>query len=137
MITLEYEARHVEVARANIAHAGFAEVVEVRHGRAIDLLPVIANEGIAPFDFIFMDADKQSNADYFAWALKLSRPGTVIICDNVVRAGEVITATHDDDRVQGVRRFVDAVAAEPRVSATTVQTVGSKGYDGFTIMRVL
>jgi predicted O-methyltransferase YrrM len=136
LITLEYEAKHATVARANIARAGLAGVVELRLGRAQDTLPQLAAEGRGPFDLIFIDADKTGYTEYFAWAVKLSRHGTVIIADNVVRDGKVADPSSDDPMVQGIRRFYEAVAAEPRVTATTIQTVGSKGYDGFTIAVV-
>jgi predicted O-methyltransferase YrrM len=136
LVTLEYDPKHAEVARANIAAAGLAHVVELRLGRAIDLLPRLVDEGAGPFDLIFIDADKQSYPDYFTWALKLSRKGSVIIADNVVRKGAVIDAGSSDAMVQGVRRMNDLVAREPRVSATAVQTVGSKGYDGFMMALV-
>jgi predicted O-methyltransferase YrrM len=136
LITLEYEPKHAEVARANIAHAGLAKVVELRLGKAIDLLPPLLADGAGPFDFIFIDADKQSYPEYFTWALKLSRKGSVIIADNVVRKGGVIEANSSDAMVQGVRKMNDLVAREPRVSATAVQTVGSKGYDGFMMALV-
>lgn len=132
LITLEISPRHAEIARANIARAGFADVVELRLGRALDTLPGLAG----PFDFIFIDADKPSNADYFTCALRLSRPGGLILIDNVIRDGAVIDADSADADVQGVRRLNDLLAAERRVSATTIQTVGSKGYDGFTMAIV-
>ncbi|HUA67082.1 MAG TPA: O-methyltransferase [Candidatus Saccharimonadales bacterium] len=137
LITLESDPRHAEVARTNIARAGLADIVELRLGRALDTLPRLAAEGCGPFDLIFIDADKPGTAYYFAWAFKLSRPGTLIIVDNVVRKGAVIDAMSDDQNVQGMRRFFDALAAEKRVSATVLQTVGSKGYDGFAIALVL
>ena len=137
LITLESDAAHAAVARANLERAGVASMVEVRVGAALDLLPVIATEGREPFDLIFIDADKPSNAEYFAWALKLSRPGALIIVDNVVRGGDVADPGSRDASVLGTRRFLEALAAEPRVSATAIQTVGSKGYDGFAIARVL
>ena len=111
-------------------------MVELRLGPALDTLPQLAAEGRGPFDLIFIDADKPGYADYFRWALKLSRVGSVIIADNVVRSGAVVDAASADARVQGVRRFNDVLAAEPRVSATAIQTVGSKGYDGFAIAIV-
>jgi predicted O-methyltransferase YrrM len=137
LITLEVDAKHAEVAQANIERAGLSKVVDVRLGRAIDTLPQIAAEGHGPFDLIFIDADKPSNADYFAWALKLSRKGSLIIIDNVVRDGKVINADSDDASVQGVRRFNEILAAEPRVTATEIQTVGSKGYDGLALALVI
>jgi predicted O-methyltransferase YrrM len=136
MITLEYDAKHAEVARANIARAGLAEIVELRMGRALDTLPQLAAEKRGPFDLIFIDADKPGYADYFAWALRLSRRGTLIIADNVVRDGAVADGASSDPLVQGIRRFMDLLATEPRVSATAIQTVGSKGYDGFAIALV-
>jgi predicted O-methyltransferase YrrM len=137
LITLEYDPKHAEVARANIARAGFANVVEVRQGRAQDTLPKLVSENRGPFDFIFIDADKPGYSDYLAWSLKLSRPGTVIIADNVVRKGEIVDANSADANVQGMRRFNALLAAEPRVNATEIQTVGSKGYDGFAYVLIL
>ena len=136
LITLEADPTHAEVARANIAGAGLADVVEVRLGRALETLPRLAAEGRGPFDLIFIDADKPSTPDYFAWALKLARRGSLIVVDNVVRGGAVIDAASDDAGVRGVRRFNELLAAEPRVSATAIQTVGSKGYDGLVIALV-
>jgi predicted O-methyltransferase YrrM len=133
LVTLEAEPRHAEVATANLERAGVADRVEVVVGRALDTLPVLAEEGRGPFDFTFIDADKQSNADYFRWAVQLSRPGAVIVVDNVVRAGQVADAGTDDPAVTGTRRLFEVVAAEPRVAATAVQTVGSKGHDGFLL----
>lgn len=137
MITLEAEPRHAEVARSNIARAGLAAVVEVRLGKAIDTLPQLASSGSGPFDLIFIDADKPSTPEYFTWALALSRQGSVIIVDNVVRQGEVSDAASADAGIKGIRRFVELLAAEPRVSATAIQTVGSKGYDGFALALVI
>jgi len=136
LITLEADPKHAEVAHANIARAGLANLVEVRLGPASETLPRLAAEGSGPFDLIFIDADKPSYPDYFRWALKLSRRGSVIIADNVVRDGAVIDPASDDPRVQGMRRFNEVLAAEPRVSATEIQTVGSKGYDGFALAVV-
>jgi predicted O-methyltransferase YrrM len=127
---------HAEVARGNFARAGLSDVVDLRLGPALDSLPQLAAEGGAPFDFIFIDADKNNYPGYFQWALKLSRRGTLIIADNVVRKGAVIDAASPDPLVQGVRRFHELAAAEPRVSATTLQTVGGKGYDGFAMLLV-
>jgi predicted O-methyltransferase YrrM len=135
VISLEADARHAEVARANIARAGLETRVEVRLGMALDLLPELAGSA-NPFDFVFIDADKPNNTAYFDWALKLSRPGSIIVVDNVVRGGDVIDADDDSPTVQGVRRFLERLAAEPRVSATAIQTVGAKGYDGFAIALV-
>jgi predicted O-methyltransferase YrrM len=136
LITLEFDPRYAEVARANIAKASLSGVVEVRVGRALDTLPQLAAKGPAPFDLIFIDADKEGYPDYFTWALRLSRKGTLIIADNVVRKGAVVDADSADSRVQGVRRMNALIANEPRVSATTIQTVGAKGYDGFMIAVV-
>jgi len=135
LITLEADAKHAEVARANIAHAGLANIVDLRLGRAQETLPKLTGE--APFDLIFIDADKTGYPEYFQWAMKLSRRGSVIIADNVVRKGEIVDADSGDANVQGVRRFYEMVAREPRVSATAIQTVGSKGYDGFAMAVVL
>ena len=137
LVTLEADPTHAEVARANIARAGLAKVVDLRLGPALETLPRLAAEGRGPFDLIFIDADKPGYPDYFRWALKLSRRGSVIIADNVVRDGAVIDAASDDPRVQGMRRFNEVLAAESRVSATEIQTVGSKGYDGFAIAVVI
>lgn len=136
LVTLELDPKHAEVARANFVRAGLADLIELRLGRALDTLPGLAAEKHGPFDLIFIDADKVSIPEYFAWALKLSRPGTVIIVDNVVRKGAVVDATSSDPSVQGVRRFNQLLSAEKRVSATSLQTVGSKGYDGFTLAVV-
>ncbi|MFE2935070.1 O-methyltransferase [Streptomyces sp. NPDC059278] len=136
VVTLEADPAYAEVARANIERAGLADVVEIRIGRALDTLPELAAEGHGPFDVVFIDADKPSNPDYLAWSLKLTRPGSLIIADNVVRDGEVVDATSDDPKVQGVRRFTELVAAEPTLTATALQTVGSKGYDGLMMALV-
>lgn len=136
VVTLEASEKHAEIARSNIERANLNDRIEVRTGLALDSLQQIKNEKYEPFDFIFIDADKQNNPTYFEWALKLSRPGTIIIGDNVVREGEVIDNTSNDPRVQGIRRFYELIAAEPRVSATALQTVGSKGYDGFAMAVV-
>jgi predicted O-methyltransferase YrrM len=132
LVSLEYDPKHAEVARINLARAGFAEQAEVRVGRGVDLLPQV--EG--PIDFTFIDADKASNPDYFAGALRLSRAGSLIVVDNVVRGGAV-TDDKGDANVQGIRRMNAMIAAEPRVTATAVQTVGSKGWDGFCLIRVV
>jgi predicted O-methyltransferase YrrM len=136
LVSLEADPRHAEVARANIARAGLDSSVEVRLGMALDLLPELAAEGGEPFDLVFIDADKPNNAAYFDWALQLTRPGSIIVVDNVVREGDVIDAVSDSPTVQGVRRFLERLATEPRVSATAIQTVGGKGYDGFAIALV-
>jgi predicted O-methyltransferase YrrM len=137
LVTLELDPHHAEVARRNIARAGLADVVELRLGRASETLAELAVEKIGPFDLIFIDADKAGIPDYFEWALQLSRAGSVVVADNVVRKGALADATSDDPNVKGVRRFHEILAAEPRVSATTIQTVGSKGYDGFTLALVV
>jgi predicted O-methyltransferase YrrM len=137
LITLEAEPRHAEVARANLARAGLADIAEVRVGPAQDTLPQLHAAGEGPFDLIFIDADKEGYPGYLSWSLRLSRPGTMIIADNVVRGGAVADSASRDVNVQGVRRFIEVMAAEPRVSATVVQTVGSKGYDGLALAVVL
>ncbi|OKH46218.1 methyltransferase [Calothrix sp. HK-06] len=137
LITLEANLKHAKVARENIERAGLANIVEIRIGAALDTLPQLATEGQAPFDFVFIDADKANIPDYFTWALKLTRRGSVIIVDNVIRKGAVIDADSTDENVQGVRKFNTLLAAEPRVKATTIQTVGSKGYDGLAIALVV
>jgi predicted O-methyltransferase YrrM len=136
LTTLEANPKHAEVARANIVRAGLADVVEIRLGRALDTLPQLVAEGRGPFDLIFIDADKPNNPDYLTWALKLSRQGSLIIADNVVRGGMVIDATSDDPNIQGIRRFNAMLAAEPQLTAVGVQTVGSKGYDGLAMALV-
>jgi len=136
LMTLESEPKHAEVARKNIAQAGLANVVELRLGPVLDTLKQLVTGKPPPFDFIFIDADKPGYPDYFTWALKLSRRGSCIVADNVIREGAVIDPHHEDARVQGARRFNERVAAEPRVTATAIQTVGSKGYDGFTVALV-
>jgi predicted O-methyltransferase YrrM len=137
LVTLEAEPRHAEVARANLARAGLADVAEVRVGPAQDTLPQLHAAGAGPFDLIFIDADKQGYPGYLQWSLRLSRPGSVIIADNVVRDGAVADPGSQDANVQGVRRFIELMAAEPRVAATAIQTVGSKGYDGFAMAVVV
>jgi predicted O-methyltransferase YrrM len=136
LITLEIDPKHAEVARANLDRAGFAENVDVRVGPAIKELPRIAQQNEGPFDLVFIDADKPTIPDYFAWSLKMSRAGSVIIVDNVVREGAVIDSNSEDAAVKGVRRLNEMLAAEDRVTSTTIQTVGTKGYDGFTMILV-
>jgi predicted O-methyltransferase YrrM len=136
LITCEFSPKHAEVAKANIARAGLSQKVEVRVGPALDTLPLLAAEKRGPFDFIFVDADKKNNPGYFEWALKLSRPGTVILVDNVVRDGAVADLKNIDPDIVGIRRMHEVIAAEPRVTATAIQTVGAKGYDGYTLIRV-
>ena len=137
VVTLEIDARHAEVARANIGQAGLADEVSIRVGRAIDTLEALEAEGAGPFDFVFIDADKPSNPDYFRWALRLTRPGSLIVVDNVIRNGAVIDAESSDPAIRGTRELNEVMASERRVSATEVQTVGSKGYDGFALALVL
>lgn len=136
LVTLEINPKHADVARQNIANAGLSDRVEVRVGDAIEILAQLSEEIRPPFDLIFIDADKESSVDYFNRALQLSRKGSMIIIDNVVRDGEVINQDSADPRVQGIRRLYDRIADEPRVQATAIQTVGSKGYDGFAIVIV-
>ena len=131
LISLEISPKHAEVAGASLERAGVADKVEIRVGAAIDSLPGLTGEG--PFDLVFIDADKASNAPYFEWAMKLSHPGTMIIVDNVVRNGGVLEEGSDNPDIVGTRRLFDAVAAEPRFNSTAIQTVGAKGYDGFVI----
>jgi len=134
LVSLEYQEHHAEVARSNINRAELGGIAEVRVGRAIDLLPGCADE--APFDFVFIDADKPSNPEYIDWALRLSRPGTVIVVDNVIRDGEVIQEHSSNASVHGSRAAFDALGNDPRVAATALQTVGAKGYDGFAVAIV-
>lgn len=136
IITIESEPKHAEVARENIEAAGFGDMVDVRLGKALDVLPDIAAENVGPFDFTFIDADKPNIPEYFDWALRLSRSASIIIVDNVIREGAVINANSEDASVQGVRRLNDRLARESSVTVTTLQTVGGKGYDGFTIAVV-
>ena len=137
LITMEFDPKHAEVASANIANANLADIVELREGKALDLLPELAAEGLEAFDLIFIDADKCNNLQYFDWALRLSHKGSLIIVDNVVRDGRVIEAESDDADIQGIRKLFERIAAEPRVLCTAQQTVGSKGYDGFAIALVI
>jgi predicted O-methyltransferase YrrM len=140
LITLEANPAYAELASANIANAGLSDTVELRQGRALDTLPLLAAEGGEPFDFIFIDADKQNTPEYFKWALELTRAGSLIVTDNVIRDGAVIDSASQDPVIGGARRFHDMLAPggafDGRVSATTIQTVGIKGYDGFTVALV-
>jgi predicted O-methyltransferase YrrM len=136
LITLEVDPKHAEVAQLNVARAGLRDVVDVRIGNAVEILPQLSAERRGPFDLIFIDADKPNIPAYFEWALKLSRPGTLIIVDNVVRDGAVIDPDSSDPSVQGVRRFIELLRPESRASGTVIQTVGIKGYDGFAIVLV-
>ncbi|MEU6969242.1 O-methyltransferase [Kitasatospora aureofaciens] len=136
LISLELDPRHAEVARGNLARAGLGEVAEVRVGRAADSLAALVEQGEEPFDLVFIDADKPSNPEYFRRALQLTGPGSLIIIDNVVRGGAIADAASTDPAIVGTRTLHELIAAEPRVTGTSVQTVGSKGYDGFTLVRV-
>ncbi len=136
IITLEIDPHHADVARKNIDRAGLSSVVEILEGKAIDLLPQLVNEKAGPFDMIFIDADKPPYTEYFEWALKLSRSGTLIIADNVIRDGKVLDPNHSDEMVQGAQRFNQALAANNRVVATILQTIGVKEYDGMAIAIV-
>ena len=133
LISLELEPRHAKVASENVASAGLADRVEIRVGRAAQSLEALGAAGEPAFDLVFIDADKESNPQYFGWAMRLTHPGSLIVVDNVVRQGRVADAATTDRDVLGVHRLVDAMAAEPRIDVTTVQTVGSKGYDGFAL----
>ena len=137
IVSLELVPLHAEVARANLLRAGALHLVDLRVGPAIESLQALSESGCAPFDLIFIDADKRSYPEYLQWSLKLSRPGTIIVADNVVRDGRVVDAECADANVQGVRRFTEMLAAEKRVSTTVLQTVGTKGYDGFALALVL
>lgn len=132
VVTIEADEGHAAIARANIEAAQLSDKVDLRVGKALDVLPALSG----PFDLIFIDADKPNNPGYIRWALDLSRPGTVIVGDNVVRGGAVVDANSDDPATLGVRSFLDIIAAEPRLTATAIQTVGEKGWDGFVLARV-
>jgi predicted O-methyltransferase YrrM len=136
LITLEFNPRHAEIARSNIARAGLADLVDIRVDAALETLPKLQAELKEPFDLVFIDADKPNNAEYLRWAVRLSRPGTLIIVDNVVRDGAVIDSASSNPEVQGARRLFEQLAVEPRLSATALQTVGTKGYDGFALALV-
>ncbi|MGW2960056.1 O-methyltransferase [Streptomyces sp. NPDC001220] len=137
LISLEYNARHAEVAVRNIARAGLERLVEVRVGPALESLPKLADENPAPFDLVFIDADKANNPHYVEWALRLTRTGSLIVVDNVVRGGRVADADSSEPDVVGTRAAIELIAAHPRLTGTAIQTVGSKGYDGFALARVL
>ena len=137
IVTLELSPHHARVARDNLDNAGVLERVELRVAPAVESLTALVAEAVKPFDLIFIDADKQSYPEYLEWSLKLARVGTVIVADNVVRGGRVIEPASDDANVLGVRRFAERVAQEPRLSATVLQTVGTKGYDGFALAVVV
>jgi predicted O-methyltransferase YrrM len=134
VVTVEIEPRYAEVARANLERAGLESLVDARVGAALDVLPAIEAEGLGPFDLVFVDADKRNSPSYFDWALRLTRPGSVIIVDNVVRGGGVLAG--NDEWSRASREVVERLAAEPRVDATVIQTVGSKGWDGFALAVV-
>ena len=136
LVTLEFDPAHAAVARANFVNAGLADIVDLRLGPAGESLPRLVAEGVEPFDLIFIDADKVSYPDYWFWALRLSRRGSLIVADNVVRDGAVVDEASTDASVQAVRRYHALVAAEPRVTATVIQTVGVKGYDGMSLAYV-
>ena len=133
LTTLEIDPKHAEVARRNLERAGVSQLVDIRVGPALETLPRVASAKGVPFDLVFIDADKQSNAEYFAWAVRLTEPGALIVVDNVIRKGQVIDARSEDTAVQGVRRLNDAMSKEPGVMVTELQTVGVKGYDGIAI----
>jgi len=136
LISLELDPHHASVAGKNIAGAGLSSIVDIRIGKAIDTLPLLVEEGAGPFDMIFIDADKPPYKEYFEWALKLSRPGTLIVADNVIRDGKVLLEKSSDEMVAGAKRFNEALAANPAVTATIIQTVGSKEHDGMAIAVV-
>ena len=136
LVTIEAADKHAKVARANIDRAGVGDRVEVRVGAALDILPKIEAEALGPFDFVFVDADKANNANYLGWALRLSRPGTAIVIDNVVRDGAIVDEAASDPGTVGVRRMFELIAREPRLQATAIQTVGAKGWDGFALAIV-
>jgi predicted O-methyltransferase YrrM len=137
IITLEFVPKHAELARSNFRQARLEHLIELRVGKALDLLPLIAANDPAPFDLIFIDADKENNPRYFAWALKLSHPGSLIIIDNVVRGGAILDAASTVPAIQATRQLFIDLASEPRVSATALQTVDAKGHDGFALALVL
>jgi predicted O-methyltransferase YrrM len=137
LITLEADRRYAEVAKGSIGAAGLGDVVEVRVGPALDQLPQLEAEQVGPFDLTFIDADKVHTPEYFVWALEHSRPGSLIVADNVIRDGRLIDHSDEDPAIPAQRRFHELLAAEPRVEATTIQTVGGKGYDGFSLARVI
>jgi predicted O-methyltransferase YrrM len=136
VVTLEANAKHADATRENIRRAGLSGQVRVRLGEALDTLPRLEEEGVGPFDFVFIDADKQHNPEYFTWALRLAKPGSIIVCDNVIREGAILDRASADPSVQGTRRMFEMIAKEPRVSATVIQTVGAKGWDGFLVAIV-
>ncbi|MFK4148164.1 O-methyltransferase [Streptomyces sp. NPDC004065] len=136
LVSLEYDAHHADVARRNLARAGLDRITEVRVGPALESLPKLADENPPPFDLVFIDADKVNNPHYVEWALRLTRTGSLIILDNVVRGGAVTDPTSTDPSVRGTREALELIAGHPRLTGTAIQTVGSKGYDGFALARV-
>lgn len=136
LISLELDQHHATVAGKNIAHAGLSDIVDIRLGKAIETLPQLVKNNEGPFDMIFIDADKPPYTEYFEWSLKLSRPGTLIIADNVIRDGKVLLADSNDEMVKGVKRFNAALAANKNVNATIIQTVGAKEHDGMALAIV-
>jgi caffeoyl-CoA O-methyltransferase len=136
LLSIEYDPRHVQLATENIAKAGLSKVVEVRQGRALEVLPRLHDEKLPPFDMVFIDADKVPYDEYFRWSLKLTHPGSLIIADNVIRAGKVLEDNTSDDNVKGARRFLRLLSATKQVEATVLQTVGAKGHDGMAIAVV-
>ncbi|MEC3918496.1 O-methyltransferase [Nocardia sp. CDC160] len=137
VVTLEFEPKHAQVARENLDRAGVGERVEIRVGAALDSLPVLAEEQPEPFDLVFIDADKVNNANYVTWALRLTRPGSVIIVDNVVRKGGIADPDSPDAAVRASREVIELIGAEPRLDGTVLQTVGGKGWDGFAYAVVV
>jgi predicted O-methyltransferase YrrM len=137
VVTLEFNPKHADIARTNLGHAGLADRVEIRVGPALDSLSQLAGGSEQPFDFIFIDADRPNVASYFDWAVKLARRGSVIVVDNVVRKGRVLDTSNSDAEIVGVRRFVEHLASDSRVSATMMQMVSAKGHDGFALALVL
>jgi predicted O-methyltransferase YrrM len=137
LITLEHDSKHADLARQNFHHAGLEKIIDLRVGKALDTLQQIATQNPLPFDLIFIDADKQNNPHYFEWALKLSRPGTIILIDNVIREGAILDPNSTDPAIQGTRQLFALLHNNPRVHATALQTVDAKGYDGFALALVL
>jgi predicted O-methyltransferase YrrM len=136
LVSLEADPAYAEVARSNVERAGLVELVEIRVGPALETLPVLEREGAGPFDLVFIDADKVNTPEYFVWSLERTRPGGLIVADNVIRGGALVDEGNEDPAIAAQRRFHEMLAAEPRVEATTIQTVGGKGYDGFSIALV-
>ncbi len=136
VITLEYDPEHAEVAKSSIANAGLADVVDVRTGAALDLLPKVKAEGLPPFDLVFIDADKENNVDYISWAVELSRPGAIVIVDNIIWFGAVLDEESTDENARGARAALLALSADDRLDTTVLQTVSGKGWDGFALAVV-